>query len=87
MPDSVEFLNGGGGIWDDLPPGKDRAMAVSERFFPRGAILVVLLPFDSDLQIDEPAYRSHLQDVAAVEVRRIWEKNIPLDCLRPKEYF
>jgi 4-hydroxy-tetrahydrodipicolinate synthase len=41
-------------------------MAPSERFIPRGVIPAVLLPFDSDLQIDEPAYRSHLRDVAAV---------------------
>jgi 4-hydroxy-tetrahydrodipicolinate synthase len=42
-------------------------MAASERFVPRGVIPAVLLPFDSDLQIDEPAYRSHLRDVAAVD--------------------
>lgn len=42
-------------------------MAASERFIPRGVIPAVLLPFDSDLQIDEAAYRSHLQDVAAVD--------------------
>ncbi len=87
MPDSVEFLNGEGGIWDDLPPGKDRVTAASERFIPRGVIPAVLLPFDSDLQIDEPAYRSHLQDVAAVELGQIWEENFPLDCLGSKEYF
>jgi 4-hydroxy-tetrahydrodipicolinate synthase len=43
------------------------AMAASERFIPRGVIPAVLLPFDSGLQIDESAYRSHLRDVAAVE--------------------
>ena len=42
-------------------------MAASERFIPRGVIPAVLLPFDSDLQIDDPAYRSHLRDVAAVD--------------------
>lgn len=42
-------------------------MAASERFIPRGVIPAVLLPFDSDLQIDEQAYRSHLRDVAAVD--------------------
>ena len=42
-------------------------MAASERFIPRGVIPAVLLPFDSDFEIDEPAYRSHLRDVAAVE--------------------
>ena len=38
-----------------------------ERFIPRGVIPAVLLPFDSKLQIDEPAYRSHLRDVIAVD--------------------
>ena len=42
-------------------------MAASERFIPRGVIPAVLLPFDSDLQIDEQAYRSHLRDVAKVD--------------------
>ncbi len=36
------------------------------RFIPGGVIPAVLLPFDSDLRIDESAYRSHLRDVAAV---------------------
>lgn len=40
---------------------------MSERFIPRGVIPAVLLPFDSRLQIDEPAYRSHLRDLIAVE--------------------
>jgi len=39
---------------------------MSGRFIPGGVIPAVLLPFDSDLRIDEPAYRSHLRDVAAV---------------------
>ena len=38
-----------------------------ERFIPRGVIPAVLLPFDSKFQIDEPAYRSHLRDVIAVD--------------------
>ena len=42
-------------------------MGASERFIPRGVIPAVLLPFDSRLQIDDRAYRSHLRDVAAVE--------------------
>ena len=42
-------------------------MAASERFIPRGVLPAVLLPFDSDLQIDEQAYRRHLRDVAAVD--------------------
>src|ERR1700688_5063425 len=33
----------------------------------RGVIPAVLLPFDTDLAIDEPALRKHLRDVAAVD--------------------
>lgn len=40
---------------------------MSGRFIPGGVIPAVLLPFDSDLRIDESAYRSHLRDVAAVK--------------------
>ena len=40
---------------------------MSQRFIPRGVIPAVLLPFNSELQIDEPAYRSHLSDLSAVE--------------------
>jgi 4-hydroxy-tetrahydrodipicolinate synthase len=40
---------------------------MSDRFIPRGVIPAVLLPFDSKLNIDEPAYRGHLRDVMAVE--------------------
>lgn len=40
---------------------------MAEIFIPRGVIPAVLLPFDSKLQIDEPAYRSHLRDVIAVD--------------------
>jgi 4-hydroxy-tetrahydrodipicolinate synthase len=39
---------------------------MTDRFIPRGVIPAVLLPFDSDLKIDEAAYRSHLQDVVKV---------------------
>ncbi len=39
---------------------------MSERFIPRGVIPAVLLPFDSELEIDEAAYRSHLRDILAV---------------------
>ena len=35
-------------------------------FQPKGVIPAVLLPFDSDFSIDEPSYRAHLRDVAAV---------------------
>jgi 4-hydroxy-tetrahydrodipicolinate synthase len=40
---------------------------MSERFIPRGVIPAVLLPFDSELNIDETAYRSHLRDLLAVD--------------------
>jgi len=34
---------------------------------PHGVIPAVLLPFDEDLSIDEPSFRAHLREVAAVE--------------------
>src|SRR6266496_349685 len=34
---------------------------------PHGVIPAVLLPFDSDLSIDQVAFRKHLRDVAATE--------------------
>ena len=37
------------------------------RWVPQGVIPAVLLPFHEDLSIDEPSYRAHLRDVAAVE--------------------
>lgn len=37
------------------------------KFDPTGVIPACLLPFDSALRIDEPAYRSHLRDLASVE--------------------
>jgi 4-hydroxy-tetrahydrodipicolinate synthase len=37
------------------------------RYVPQGVIPAVLLPFHEDLSIDEPSFRSHLRDVAAVE--------------------
>ncbi len=36
-------------------------------YIPKGVIPAVLLPFDNDLAIDEPSFRKHLRDVAAVE--------------------
>jgi 4-hydroxy-tetrahydrodipicolinate synthase len=36
-------------------------------YIPHGVIPAVLLPFDNDLAIDEPSFRKHLRDVAAVE--------------------
>ena len=38
-----------------------------ERFLSRGRIPAVLVPFDSKLQIDEPAHRIHLHDMIAVD--------------------
>ena len=36
-------------------------------FVPQGVIPAVLLPFHEDLSIDEPSFRAHLRDVAAVQ--------------------
>jgi 4-hydroxy-tetrahydrodipicolinate synthase len=36
-------------------------------YIPHGVIPAVLLPFENDLSIDEPSFRKHLRDVAAVE--------------------
>jgi 4-hydroxy-tetrahydrodipicolinate synthase len=36
-------------------------------YVPHGVIPAVLLPFENDLSIDEPNFRKHLRDVAAVE--------------------
>ena len=36
-------------------------------FLPQGVIPACLMPFDSDLQLDIPAYRRHLRDLASVE--------------------
>src|SRR5882672_10987503 len=42
-------------------------MRKTERWVPQGVIPAVLLPFHEDLSIDEPSFRAHLSDVAAVE--------------------
>ena len=42
-------------------------MARHKAYTPRGVIPAVLLPFGSDLAIDEAAFRKHLRDVAAVD--------------------
>src|SRR6266702_1562474 len=42
-------------------------MARHKTYSPRGVIPAVLLPFDTELAIDEPAFRQHLRDVAAVD--------------------
>lgn len=42
-------------------------MTHARAFVPEGVIPACLLPFDRDLNIDEPAYRSHLNDIASVE--------------------
>ena len=36
-------------------------------FLPQGVIPAVLLPFHADFSIDEPSFRAHLRDVAAVQ--------------------
>jgi 4-hydroxy-tetrahydrodipicolinate synthase len=36
-------------------------------YVPHGIIPAVLLPFDNDLAIDEPNFRKHVRDIAAVE--------------------
>src|SRR5690242_14329845 len=41
-------------------------MARHTAFAPRGVIPAVLLPFDTDLAIDEAGFRKHMRDVAAV---------------------
>ena len=41
--------------------------AATQRYIPRGVIPACLLPFTSDLGIDEPSYRSHLRDLADVD--------------------
>jgi len=42
-------------------------MARDTKWIPQGVIPAVLLPFHEDLSIDEPSFRAHLRDVAAVE--------------------
>ena len=42
-------------------------MTIRMPFEPRGVIPACLLPFDAGLEIDEPAFRGHLQDLAAIE--------------------
>jgi len=42
-------------------------MARHKAYAPRGVIPAVLLPFDTDLAIDEAGFRKHLRDVAAVD--------------------
>ena len=38
-----------------------------KNFVPHGVISAVILPFETDLSIDEPNFRRHLADVTAVE--------------------
>jgi 4-hydroxy-tetrahydrodipicolinate synthase len=42
-------------------------MARDTKWIPQGVIPAVLLPFHEDLSIDQPSFRAHLSDVAAVE--------------------
>jgi 4-hydroxy-tetrahydrodipicolinate synthase len=39
----------------------------NDEFDPKGVIPACLMPFDSDLEIDEAAYRRHLSDLASIE--------------------
>jgi 4-hydroxy-tetrahydrodipicolinate synthase len=38
-----------------------------KNFIPHGVIPAVILPFHDDFSIDEPSFRKHLRDVAAIE--------------------
>src|SRR5262252_3883287 len=40
---------------------------MARSYIPHGVIPAVLLPFDSDLSIDEASFRKHLRDVAATD--------------------
>ena len=42
-------------------------MTIQMPFEPKGVIPACLLPFKSDMEIDENAFRSHLCDLAAVD--------------------
>jgi 4-hydroxy-tetrahydrodipicolinate synthase len=46
---------------------EEHVMATHPHYIPHGVIPAVLLPFENDLSIDEPNFRKHLRDVAAVE--------------------
>ena len=50
-------------------------------FVPQGVIPAVLLPFHDDLSIDEPSFRSHLRDIAAVEGLSAVTINAPVSTL------
>ena len=39
----------------------------TQDYMPAGVIPACLMPFDADLEIDEPAYRNHLRDLAGVQ--------------------
>jgi 4-hydroxy-tetrahydrodipicolinate synthase len=47
--------------------GRSKAMPRHASYVPHGVIPAVLLPFDTDLAIDEQSFRRHLRDVASVE--------------------
>src|SRR5258705_5303642 len=42
-------------------------MARDTKWIPQGVIPAVLLPFHEDVSIDQPSFRAHLSDVAAVQ--------------------
>src|SRR5438067_10228088 len=49
------------------PLFEEAPMRKPASYSPQGVIPAVLLPFHEDLSIDEPSFRAHLRDVAAVE--------------------
>src|SRR4051812_33959510 len=48
------------------PLFEEAPMRQPASYSPQGVIPAVLLPFHEDLSIDEPSFRAHLDDVAAV---------------------
>src|SRR3982751_152881 len=42
---------------------KENSMPHGSAYVPHGVIPAVLLPFNNDFAIDEPAFRKHLRDV------------------------
>jgi len=42
-------------------------MNASSQYIPHGVIPAVLMPFQADMEIDQPAYRSHVRDLAGTD--------------------
>src|SRR5690242_10255852 len=53
----------GGRVTDE----QEQSMPRHAGYIPHGVIPAVLLPFESDLSIDESGFRKHLRDVAATD--------------------